>query len=122
MPCHTHTLNLTGITPKTWYGIFWLPCSYRRGVLSEAALALEAEVQAQPGNAEAWRLLGTVHAENDDDQQVSSSSRPPPVSDACIIKSSSWCAQSINLGNGGWSFAALLCRVQGIKACMRRLH
>lgn len=42
----------------------------RRGVLSEAALALEAAVTSQPGNAEAWRLLGTVHAENDDDQQV----------------------------------------------------
>ncbi len=39
-------------------------------MLSEAALALEAEVQARPDNAEAWRLLGTVHAENDDDQQV----------------------------------------------------
>jgi len=43
---------------------------FRRGVLSEAALALEAEVQARPNNAEAWRLLGTVHAENDDDQQA----------------------------------------------------
>ncbi|GFH20458.1 peroxisomal targeting signal 1 receptor, partial [Haematococcus lacustris] len=42
---------------------------FRRGVLTEAALALEAEVQAHPKNAEAWRLLGTVHAENDDDQQ-----------------------------------------------------
>ncbi len=40
------------------------------GVLSEAALALEAEVQAHPGNADAWRLLGTVHAENDDDIRV----------------------------------------------------
>lgn len=42
----------------------------RRGVLTESALALEAVVQAQPDNAEAWRLLGTVQAENDDDQQV----------------------------------------------------
>ena len=40
---------------------------FRRGLLTEAALALEAEVRARPGNAEAWRLLGTVHAENDDD-------------------------------------------------------
>jgi hypothetical protein len=40
------------------------------GVLSEAALALEAEVQAHPDNADAWRLLGTVHAENDDDVRV----------------------------------------------------
>jgi peroxin-5 len=33
-------------------------------------LALEAECQRNPGNAEAWRLLGTVQAENDDDQQA----------------------------------------------------
>ena len=33
-------------------------------------LALEAEVQRSPSNAEAWRLLGTVQAENDDDQQA----------------------------------------------------
>jgi hypothetical protein len=46
------------------------PPRFRRGLLTEAALALEAEVRAQPGNAEAWRLLGTVHAENDDDQQA----------------------------------------------------
>lgn len=44
---------------------------FRNGLLSEARLALEAEVQRQPGNVEAWRLLGTVHAENDNDQQVS---------------------------------------------------
>ena len=34
-------------------------------------LALEAEVQRSPRSVEAWRLLGTVHAENDDDTQVS---------------------------------------------------
>ncbi len=45
-------------------------CSLRRGVLNEAVLALEAEVAARPDHAEAWRLLGTVQAENDDDQQV----------------------------------------------------
>jgi hypothetical protein len=28
------------------------------------------QVQANPQNAPAWRLLGTVHAENDDDRQV----------------------------------------------------
>lgn len=33
-------------------------------------LALEAECQRSPGNAEAWRLLGTVQAENDDDPQA----------------------------------------------------
>jgi peroxin-5 len=43
---------------------------FQSGLLSEAALALEAEVQRSPANVEAWRLLGTVHAENDDDQQV----------------------------------------------------
>jgi peroxin-5 len=40
---------------------------FRAGVLSEAALALEAAVQRAPGDAAAWRLLGTVQAENDDD-------------------------------------------------------
>lgn len=47
---------------------------FQSGLLSEAVLALEAEVQRQPQNVEAWRLLGTVHAENDDDQQVGSHS------------------------------------------------
>ncbi len=47
---------------------------FQSGLLSEAVLALEAEVQRQPQNVEAWRLLGTVHAENDDDQQVRPSS------------------------------------------------
>ena len=40
------------------------------GVLSEAVLALEAEVRRAPANVAAWRLLGTVHAENDDDRQA----------------------------------------------------
>lgn len=44
---------------------------FRKGLLSEAALALEAEVMKNPENAEGWRLLGVTHAENDDDQQVS---------------------------------------------------
>jgi hypothetical protein len=48
---------------------------FQSGLLSEAVLALEAEVQRQPQHVEAWRLLGTVHAENDDDQQVSHSKR-----------------------------------------------
>ncbi|KAG2487453.1 hypothetical protein HYH03_014020 [Edaphochlamys debaryana] len=43
---------------------------FRKGVLSEAVLALEAAVRAHPESAEAWRLLGTVHAENDDDRQA----------------------------------------------------
>lgn len=28
------------------------------------------QVQRQPGHVDAWRLLGTVHAENDDDTQA----------------------------------------------------
>ncbi|XP_057474049.1 peroxisome biogenesis protein 5-like isoform X2 [Actinidia eriantha] len=41
-----------------------------KGLLSEAVLALEAEVLKNPENAEGWRLLGIAHAENDDDQQA----------------------------------------------------
>ncbi|CAM6083412.1 unnamed protein product [Calypogeia fissa] len=43
---------------------------FRRGLLSEAVLALEAEVMKNPENAEGWRLLGITHAENDDDKQA----------------------------------------------------
>ncbi|BAT92902.1 Peroxisome biogenesis protein [Vigna angularis] len=43
---------------------------FRKGLLSEAVLALEAEVIKNPENAEGWRLLGIAHAENDDDQQA----------------------------------------------------
>ena len=43
---------------------------FRRGVLSEAALALEAAVRADAQLCEGWRLLGTVHAENDDDRRA----------------------------------------------------
>ncbi|KAG2579652.1 hypothetical protein PVAP13_6NG266500 [Panicum virgatum] len=43
---------------------------FRKGLLSEAVLALEAEVLKNPDNAEGWRLLGVTHAENDDDQQA----------------------------------------------------
>lgn len=43
---------------------------FRRGLLSEAVLALEAEVLKHPEKAEGWRLLGITHAENDDDRQV----------------------------------------------------
>lgn len=43
---------------------------FRRGLLSEAVLALEAEVLKNPDNAEGWRLLGITHAENDDDRQA----------------------------------------------------
>lgn len=43
---------------------------FRKGLLSEAVLALEAEVLKNPENAEGWRLLGIAQAENDDDQQA----------------------------------------------------
>ncbi|TVU05272.1 hypothetical protein EJB05_48430 [Eragrostis curvula] len=43
---------------------------FRKGLLSEAVLALEAEVLKNPDNAEGWRLLGVTNAENDDDQQA----------------------------------------------------
>ncbi|CAL5335445.1 unnamed protein product [Camellia sinensis] len=43
---------------------------FRKGLLSEAVLAFEAEVLKNPDNAEGWRLLGMAHAENDDDQQA----------------------------------------------------
>ncbi|KAL0916002.1 hypothetical protein M5K25_013477 [Dendrobium thyrsiflorum] len=43
---------------------------FRKGLLSEAVLALEAEVLKNPDNAEGWRFLGITHAENDDDQQA----------------------------------------------------
>lgn len=43
---------------------------FRKGLLSEAVLALEAEALTNPENAEGWRLLGIAHAENDDDQQA----------------------------------------------------
>lgn len=44
---------------------------FREGLLSEAVLALEAEVLKNPDNSEGWRFLGLANAENDDDQQVS---------------------------------------------------
>ncbi|KAL6999002.1 Peroxisomal membrane signal receptor PTS1 [Sarracenia purpurea var. burkii] len=43
---------------------------FRKGLLSEAVLAFEAEVIRNPDNAEGWRLLGMAHAENDDDHQA----------------------------------------------------
>ncbi|CAL4999593.1 unnamed protein product [Urochloa decumbens] len=43
---------------------------FRKGLLSEAVLALEAEVMKNPNNSEGWRLLGVTQAENDDDQQA----------------------------------------------------
>jgi len=49
---------------------------FRGGLLTEAVLAVEAEVHRQPGNVPAWLLLGTIHAENDDDLQVRPAAAP----------------------------------------------
>lgn len=52
---------------------------FRTGVLSEAALAAEAQIQRSASFSDAdseektlaaWRLLGAIHAENDDDRQA----------------------------------------------------
>lgn len=43
---------------------------FQQGLLTEAVLAIEAECQRHPNNSEAWKLLGTVQAENDDDIQA----------------------------------------------------
>ncbi|GJZ06838.1 peroxisome biogenesis protein 5 [Tanacetum coccineum] len=43
---------------------------FRKGLLSELGLALEAAVLKHPDNAEGWRLLGVAHDENDDDQSL----------------------------------------------------
>lgn len=41
---------------------------YQDGELRDAILAFEAEVQRNPHSSEAWRWLGTAHAENDEDK------------------------------------------------------
>eukprot|EP00727_Mastigamoeba_balamuthi_P002550 m51a1_g12292 putative peroxisome biogenesis protein 5-like (694) ;mRNA; f:310884-313092 len=43
---------------------------YEEGHAAEAVLALEAEVQQNPGNAEAWRMLGVAQADGDNDEQA----------------------------------------------------
>ena len=49
-----------------------LPPLSRQGATHLSILYVDcvAQVQRKPGNVEAWRLLGTVHAENDDDTQA----------------------------------------------------
>jgi peroxin-5 len=66
---------------------------FQSGLLSEAVMALEAEVQRHPDNVEAWRLLGTVHAENDDDQQVwrHASLARPNWAASCMRPTSNMC-------------------------------
>jgi hypothetical protein len=52
------------------------------------------QVQANPQNAPAWRLLGTVHAENDDDRQVrGSESVPAPAACAAGFELVAECLQ-----------------------------
>lgn len=58
---------------------------FRRGLLSEAVLALEAEVLKNPKSCEGWRLLGNCHAENDDDRQVCFCSRPSWQNPNCFV-------------------------------------
>lgn len=46
-------------------------------------------MQRNPGNAEAWSLLGTVQAENDDDQQA-------------IAAMNRWVVGAVRQGGVGW--------------------
>ena len=41
---------------------------YEKGSLVQAVLAFEAVVQKDPLSSDAWRWLGTAHAENDEDK------------------------------------------------------
>lgn len=74
---------------------------FRKGLLSEAVLALEAEVLKNPDNTEGWRLLGITHAENDDDQQVSTPPSPPPLTmevwERCLFMFSCYHSNSLKL-------------------------
>ena len=38
--------------------------------VENAILSLEAEVQKNPENSEAWRQLGILHQENDEDEKA----------------------------------------------------
>jgi tetratricopeptide (TPR) repeat protein len=44
--------------------------AFKRGEINEAIYLLESAVQQDDSNAEAWRLLGQSHAENDCDPQA----------------------------------------------------
>jgi len=43
---------------------------YQHGSLNDAILAFEATVQQDTSNSDAWRWLGTAHADNDEDKQA----------------------------------------------------
>ena len=66
---------------------------FRHGILSEAVYALEAEVQRKPDNVDAWRLLGTVHAENDDDTQAISAMACALQADPTNAEVGCWCSK-----------------------------
>ena len=42
--------------------------NFDNGSLEEAIMAFEAVVQREPASSDAWRWLGTAHAENDEDK------------------------------------------------------
>mmetsp|Transcript_23361 Transcript_23361/g.29774 ORF Transcript_23361/g.29774 Transcript_23361/m.29774 type:complete len:322 (-) Transcript_23361:66-1031(-) len=48
---------------------------YQAGSLTDAILALEVSVQRDPQNSDAWRWLGTAHADNDEDKLAISALR-----------------------------------------------
>eukprot|EP00602_Paraphysomonas_sp_CaronLab_P013245 CAMPEP_0185040794 /NCGR_PEP_ID=MMETSP1103-20130426/39285_1 /TAXON_ID=36769 /ORGANISM="Paraphysomonas bandaiensis, Strain Caron Lab Isolate" /LENGTH=538 /DNA_ID=CAMNT_0027580233 /DNA_START=50 /DNA_END=1662 /DNA_ORIENTATION=+ len=43
---------------------------YKQGQVGEAVLAFEASVSRDSENSEAWRMLGTCHADNDEDKRA----------------------------------------------------
>jgi hypothetical protein len=84
---------------------------FHAGELSQAILAFEAELTARPENAEAWRMLGTSHAENDEDKRAI----------ACLERavehvrpsSSIYLCVYYGLGiSGGWKVGVHSCGIQ----------
>ncbi len=55
---------------------------FERGQLSEAILALEAFVQAEPQHSVAWQTLGQAHADADDDRRAIACLRRAVAADA----------------------------------------
>ena len=84
---------------------------FRHGILSEAVYALEAEVQRKPDNVDAWRLLGTVHAENDDDTQAISAMARALKADPTNAEVGCW---------GRWACLSLhdVCSLVGMSVCL----
>jgi peroxin-5 len=42
---------------------------FHKGILQDSILCFEAIVQRDPQNSDAWRWLGSAHAENDEDKR-----------------------------------------------------